>query len=176
MVKADIPEVGMGVTDEEINAKEICQQLSSLKCEIAGLDAHLQYNIVLKNTKQKFLINRTKQNYAEQKFLKTPNAYLKYGQICNDILCIQQTFDIQRIDRLANMEEESTSQEQSQDTDDQPATKPPPIMLSQTANYTQALQEIHRKYPKTEDKGHIKKISENEESYRKIITYLNNSI
>ncbi|GIX69514.1 hypothetical protein CEXT_659831 [Caerostris extrusa] len=86
----------MGVTDEEINAKEIYQQISSLECGIAGLEVHLQYNIVLKNAKQKLLNNRTKQNHAEQKFLKTPNAYPKYGQICNDILCIQQTFDIQR--------------------------------------------------------------------------------
>ncbi|GIY07980.1 RNA-directed DNA polymerase from mobile element jockey [Caerostris darwini] len=80
--------------------------------------------------------------------------------------------------KFANIEEETSSNAQVTVTDDHSPTKPPPIMLALTANYTHALQEIHRKFPKTENKltkGYIKIFPDTEDSYRKIITYLTNA-
>ncbi|GIZ03743.1 nucleic-acid-binding protein from transposon X-element [Caerostris extrusa] len=84
-------------------------------------------------------------------------------------------FRIPDNNKFANIEEKTTSNAQAKETDDYSPTKPPPIMLALTANYTHALQEIHRKFPKTENKltkGCIKICPDTEDSYRKIITYL----
>ncbi|GIX75775.1 hypothetical protein CDAR_220931 [Caerostris darwini] len=80
--------------------------------------------------------------------------------------------------KFANIEEETTSNAQAKETDDYSPTKLPPIMLALTANYTHALQEIHRKFPKTEyklTKGYAKIFPYTEDSYRKMITYLTNA-
>ncbi|GIY98947.1 nucleic-acid-binding protein from transposon X-element [Caerostris extrusa] len=80
--------------------------------------------------------------------------------------------------KFANIEEETTSNAQAKETDDYSPTKPPPIMLALTANYTHSLHEIHRKFPKTENKltkGYIKIFPDTEDSYRKIITNLTNA-
>ncbi|GIY13210.1 hypothetical protein CDAR_171661 [Caerostris darwini] len=57
-------------------------------------------------------------------------------------------FRIHVNNKFANIEEENTSNAQATETDDHSPTKPPPIMLALIANYTHALQEIHRKFPR----------------------------
>ncbi|GIY78154.1 nucleic-acid-binding protein from transposon X-element [Caerostris darwini] len=195
-VKADIPE-GMCVSKEERQAKEICQNITDLEYEIAALEAHLQYNSTIKSN--------------QDKFLKNPNNYPHYGQLCAEIQFIQKSLEDRRAklinisddgfktpgkkqfakatekhypfripvnNKFANIEEETTSNTQAKETDDYSPNKPPPIMLALTANYTHALQEIHRKFPKTENKltkGYIKIFPDTEDSYRKIITYVINA-
>ncbi|GIX74839.1 hypothetical protein CEXT_1331 [Caerostris extrusa] len=73
-VKADIPE-GMCVTEEERQAKEICHNITDLEYEIAALEAHLQYNSTKKSN--------------QDKFMKNPNNYPHYGQLCAEIQFIQ---------------------------------------------------------------------------------------
>ncbi|GIY82296.1 hypothetical protein CEXT_3081 [Caerostris extrusa] len=56
----------------------------------------------------------------------------------------------------------------SKRNDDYSPTKPPPIMLASTVNCTHVLQEIHRKFHRTENKlteGYIKIFPDTEDSY-----------